>query len=127
VQVAEWVFTGFGREGERVCPEGRPRRLVGEVRHDLVGSAVEHLHGLGSDDLFGCDVEAVAVALDRLEKPGRWVVELAQQGAGGDGRYIAGEDLLQRFGQAGQRTATRSMSSSAHRELAPQALYRWPY
>src|SRR5688572_17941004 len=30
---------------------------------------------------------AVGVALNRLEEPGRWVVELAQQGAGGDGRF----------------------------------------
>ncbi len=64
----------------------------------LVGS-VELCHGLGSEELFGCDVEAVGVALDRLEKPGRWVVELAQQGAGGDRRFIAGEDLLQRLGR----------------------------
>jgi hypothetical protein len=44
-------------------------------------------------------VEAVGVALDRLEKPGRWVVEFAQQGAGGDGRFVGGEDLLQRLGR----------------------------
>jgi hypothetical protein len=54
---------------------------------------------LGSDELFGCHVEAVGVALDRLGKPGRWVVELAQQGAGGDRRFIAGNDLLQRLGR----------------------------
>jgi hypothetical protein len=82
-----------------VCPKGRPRRLVGEVRHDLVGSAVEHLHGLGSEELFGRDVEAVGVALDRLEQPGCWIVELVQHGAGRDGRFIAAEDLLQRLGR----------------------------
>ena len=60
---------------------------------------VELCDDLGSDELFGCDVEAVGVALDRLEQPGRWVVELAQQGAGGDGRFVAGEDLLQRLGR----------------------------
>ena len=49
--------------------------------------------------MFGCHVKAVGVALDRLEKPGRRVVELAQQGAGGDRRFIAGEDLLQRLGR----------------------------
>ena len=53
---------------------------------------------LGSDELFGCDVEAVGVALDRLEKPGRWVVELAQQVLA-EGRFIAGEDLQQRLGR----------------------------
>ena len=31
VQVQEWVLAGVGREGEQVCPEGRPRRLVCEV------------------------------------------------------------------------------------------------
>jgi len=37
------------------------------------------------------------VALDRLEQPDLWVIELAQRGAGGDGRFIASEDLLQRL------------------------------
>ena len=44
-------------------------------------------------------MEGVGVALDRLEEPGRWVVELVEQGAGGDGRFIAGNDLLQRLGR----------------------------
>ena len=91
-------FTGFGREAEQVCPEGRPGGFVGEPGEVLVG-LVELCDGLGSDELFGCDVEAVGVALDRLEEPGRWAVELAQQGAGGDGRFIAGNDLLQRLGR----------------------------
>ena len=97
-QVAEWVLTGFGREGEQVGPQGRPSRFSGESGNVLVG-LVELCDGLGSDELFGCDVEAVGVALDRLEEPGRWVVELAQQGGGGDGRFIAGKDLLQRLGR----------------------------
>ena len=99
VQVEEWVLTGLGREGEQVCPEGRPRRLAGEVGHDLVGSVSSICNGLGSDELFGCDVEAVGVALDGLQQPGSRVVELAQQGAGGDRRFVAGEDLLQRLGR----------------------------
>jgi hypothetical protein len=70
----------------------------GESGDVLVG-LVELCDGLGSDELFGCDVEAVGVALDRLEEPGRWAVEFAQHGAGGDGRFIAGEDLLQRLGR----------------------------
>src|SRR4029453_11601407 len=49
-----------------------------------------------SEELFGCDVEGVGVALDRLEEPGRWVIELAQRGAGGERRFIVGEDLLER-------------------------------
>jgi hypothetical protein len=60
---------------------------------------VELCDGVGSDELFGCYVEAVGVALDRLEEPGRWVVELVQQGAGGDRRFVAGNDLLQRLGR----------------------------
>jgi len=96
--VAEWVFTGFRRQREQVCPAGRPSRFVGESGDVLVGF-VELCDGLGSDQLFGCEVEAVGVALDRLEQPGCWIVELAQQGAGGDGRFIAGDDLLQRLGR----------------------------
>ena len=68
---------------------GRPGGFIGDSGDVLVG-AVELCDGLGSDELFGCNVEAVGVALDRLEEPGRWVVELAQQAAGGDGRFIAG-------------------------------------
>jgi hypothetical protein len=64
----------------------------------LVG-VVELSDGLGSGELFGGGVEAVGVALDRLEKPGRWVGKLAQHRAGGDGRFVAGEDLLQRLGR----------------------------
>ena len=81
-------------------PQGRPSGLVGEPG-DVLVDLVELCDGLGSDELFGCDVEAVGVALDRLEEPGRWVVELAQQGAGGDGRFVAGEDLLQCLGRCG--------------------------
>jgi hypothetical protein len=60
---------------------------------------VELCDGLGSDELFGCDVEGVGVALNCLGEPGRWAVELAQHSAGGDGRFVAGEDLLQRLGR----------------------------
>ena len=100
-QVAEWVLSGFGREGEQVGSQGWPGGFSGESGDVLVG-LVELCDGLGSEELFGCDVEAVGVALDRLEKPGRWVVELAQHGAGGDRRFIAGEDLLQRLGRRGR-------------------------
>ena len=96
--VAEWVLSGFGREREQVGSQGWPRRFGGEPG-DVVVGLVEFCDGLGSEELLGCDVEAVGVALDRLEQPGRWVVELAQQGTGGDGRFIAGEDLLQRLGR----------------------------
>ena len=88
------MFTGFGGEGEQVGSKGWPGGFSGESGNVVVG-LVELCDGLGSDELFGGDVEAVGVALDRLEEPGPWVVELAQQGAGGDGRFIAGDDLLQ--------------------------------
>ncbi len=96
--VAEWVLTGFGRQVEEVGSQGWPGGFGGESGEVLVG-LVELCHGLGSEELFGCDVEAVGVALDRLEEPGRWIVELAQHGAGGDRRFIAGKDLLQRLGR----------------------------
>jgi hypothetical protein len=98
VQVAEWVLTGLGREGEQVGSQGWPSGFGGESGEVLVG-LVELCDGLGSEELFGRDVEAVGVALDRLEEPGRWVVELPQQGAGRDRRFIAGKDLLQRLGR----------------------------
>ena len=43
LQVEEWVLTGLRRQGDQVCPQRRPGRLVGEVGNDLVGSAVEHV------------------------------------------------------------------------------------
>ena len=76
--MAEWVLSGFGREVEEVGSEGRPGGFGGEAGDVLVG-VVELCDDLGSEELFGCDVEAVGVALDSLEQPGRWVVELAQQ------------------------------------------------
>jgi hypothetical protein len=92
------VHSSFGGEGEQVGSQGPPSGFSGESGDVLVG-LVELRHNLGSEELFGCDLEAVAVAPDRLEKPGRWAVELAQQGAGGDRRFVAGEDLLQDLGR----------------------------
>src|SRR5215217_6990710 len=96
--VTEGAFTCFGGEGEQVCPESWPGRFGGESGDVLVG-LVERCDGLGPEELFGRRMQAVGVALDRLEKPGRWAVELAQHGAGGDRRFVAGEDLLQRLGR----------------------------
>ena len=62
-QVREGVFTGCGREGEQVGSQGRPGGFVGEPGDVPVG-LVELCDGLGSEELFGCDVEAVGVALD---------------------------------------------------------------
>jgi hypothetical protein len=92
------VLSGFGCEGEQVGSESWPGGFVGESREVLVG-LVELCDRLGSEELLRCDVEGVGVALDRLEEPGRWVVELAQQGAGGDRCFVAGDDLLQRLGR----------------------------
>ena len=83
--------------GDQVCPQGWPSRFAGEFREDLVGSAVEHPNDLGSDELFGGHMKAVGVALNGLEQPGRWVAEFSQQPGGGGGRFVAGEDLLQRL------------------------------
>ena len=94
--VAERVLSTFGREGEQVGPQDGPAGFGGESGNVLVG-LVELCDALGSEELFGCDVEGVGVALDRLGQPGRWVVELAQHGGGGDRRFIAAEDLLQRL------------------------------
>jgi hypothetical protein len=98
LQMLEGVLPGFGRQREQVGPQGRPRRFFGEPGHVMVDS-VELCDGIGSDQLFGRNLETVGVALDRLEQPGRRVVEFSQHGAGGDGRFIAGEDLLQRLGR----------------------------
>jgi hypothetical protein len=36
MEVEEWVLTGFSRQGEQMCSEGRPRRRAREFRNDLV-------------------------------------------------------------------------------------------
>src|SRR5688500_16981262 len=71
--VAEWGYPSFGRECEQVGSKSWPGGFVGEPGDVLVG-LVELCHVLGSGELFGCDMEAVVVALDRLGKLGRWVV-----------------------------------------------------
>ena len=96
--MAERVFPSVGRNVEQMSSQSWPSRFSGEAGDVLVGS-VELRDGMGSDELFGCDVEAIGVALDGLEQQSRWVVELAQHGAGGEGRFVAGEDLLQRLGR----------------------------
>ncbi|MET0522326.1 MAG: hypothetical protein ABW156_10190, partial [Jiangellaceae bacterium] len=58
LQVTEWVRSTFGREGEQVGSQGRPGRFGGESGEVLLG-LVELCDGLGSEELFGCDVEAV--------------------------------------------------------------------
>jgi hypothetical protein len=63
-QEEEWVRIGFNRQREEMCSEGRPRRLASDFSDDLVGLAVEHLTDLRSNEVLGCDVEAVGVALD---------------------------------------------------------------
>ena len=49
--------------------QGWPGGFSGESSDVLVG-LVELCHGLGSDKLFGREIEAVGVALDRLETAG---------------------------------------------------------
>jgi hypothetical protein len=97
-QVAEWMLSRLGRQCEQMRPQGWPSRLSGEPGNVVVGM-VQLSNGLGSEELFSCDVETVGVALDSLGELGRWVVELAQHSAGGERRFVAGEDLLQRLGR----------------------------
>jgi len=98
VQVDERMLTGLSRQREQLCSEGRPGRLAGESGDDLVGLAVERVNDPGSDELLGCDLERVGVALDSLKESARRFAQLSQQGAGGDGRLVAREDPLQGFG-----------------------------
>ena len=72
------MHSSYSREGQQMASQGWPGGFSGESGNVLVG-LVELRHGLGSEELFGCDVEAVGVALDRLEEPGSWIVELAQE------------------------------------------------
>ena len=79
LQATERMLAGYSRQSEHVGSKGWPTQLVGESGNVDVG-LVELCHGLAADELFGCHVEAVGVALDRLEKPGRWVVETGTAG-----------------------------------------------
>jgi hypothetical protein len=73
VEVDEWVLTGFSRQREQVCSEGWPRRLARDFRNELVRSAVERVNDLGYDELLGCHLEPIGVALDGLEQRGATV------------------------------------------------------
>ena len=67
----EWVLTGFSRQREQVCSEGRPGRLAGELRDDLVGLAVDHLKDLGANQLLGRDMEPGRCSAERHRGAGR--------------------------------------------------------
>lgn len=82
VQMKEWVLTGLRRQGEQMCPQGRPGRFVGEVGHDLVSAAVEHLNVLGSEELLGRHLKAIAVTLDGVTQPGSRAAQISQHGGG---------------------------------------------
>src|SRR5687767_10333600 len=71
--VAEWVVTGFGREGKYVGSQGWPCGFGGEARDVLVG-LVELCDGRWSDEFLGGEVEGVGVALDGVEEPDGGVV-----------------------------------------------------
>ena len=103
-QVAKWMLSSFGRQREQLDSQGRPGRFSGQSVDVSVG-LVELRDGLGSEKLLGCDMEAVDVALHRMEQPGRWAVDLAQHLAGGDQRLITDEDLLQRLGRRARSAA----------------------
>ena len=81
-QVEEWVLTGLRRQSEQMCPQRRPRRLVGEVGTTWSARPSSISTSLGSDELLGRDMEPVGVALDGVEQPGRRVAEFSQQGGG---------------------------------------------
>jgi hypothetical protein len=65
-QMAQRVLTGLRRQVEEVCPQGWPGGFVGESG-DVLVDLVELCDGLWPEELFCCDVEAVGVALNRLE------------------------------------------------------------
>jgi hypothetical protein len=82
MDVNEWVLTGFSRQREQVCSKGRPRRLAGEVRNDLVRQAVKRANDLRSEELLDCHLEPVGVALDRIMQPRGWVAQSAEKRRG---------------------------------------------
>jgi hypothetical protein len=99
MEVEEWMLTGFGRQREQACSEGWPRRLVREFRDDVVGLAVERVNDLWSDELLGCHLEAVGVALDGVEQLRGWVAEPAEECCGRGRGVVAGQDLFQQLGR----------------------------
>jgi hypothetical protein len=89
VQVEEWVFTGLRRQGDQVCPQGRPGRLVGEVGDELVGEAVEPLDDLGSEEgrsiriptcgrtvMIGPARRSILSSLRTMCGLGRWLMDI---------------------------------------------------
>jgi hypothetical protein len=82
IEVNERMFAGLCGQSDEVGSQGRPPRFVGDVRYDLLGSAIERLHNCGPDDLLSGGVQAIGVALDRITQPGRWVAKSAEERRG---------------------------------------------
>jgi hypothetical protein len=64
----------------------------------MVGSAVERLNDLESDELLGPPPGGCGVALDRLEKRAAGFLS-SRSKVLADGRFAAGEDLLECLGR----------------------------
>jgi hypothetical protein len=82
MEVDERVFAGLCCQGDEVGSQGRPGGFLGDVRYDLIGSAVERIHNCGSDDSFSGGLQAIGVALDRINQPGRRVAKSAEKRRG---------------------------------------------
>jgi hypothetical protein len=68
---------GLAGQGDQISAEGWPGRFAGDAWNDLVGSVVERLDQLRSDDVFGGDVQTVVVPLDPLMEPDRGVADFS--------------------------------------------------
>jgi hypothetical protein len=90
-QVAEWVLPSFGREVEQMGPEGGPGGFSGESGEVLIG-LVELCNGLGSEELFGCHVEAVGVALRPAHRRGARICCSVSVGVRGE--MVSGRMML---------------------------------
>jgi hypothetical protein len=95
----KWMIPGLSRQSEQVCSQRRPRRLAGEFRDDVVSLAVERVNDLKSDELLGCHLEPVGVALHGVEQPRGRVAELAQQCGGRARGVVAGDNLSEQLGR----------------------------
>jgi hypothetical protein len=88
------VNVGGSGFGEAPVQDGRHVSSGAEVPSECV----KRIHNPRSDELFGCDVEAIGVALNSGMESDRGIAEFSQLGGGGAGCLVADQDLFEQFG-----------------------------
>jgi hypothetical protein len=95
-------------EQQQMGTEGGPRQLLDQTGHNLLGRHIQRLHDSPSCQVCG-GLEGVDIPWGGVAEPDGRVMLVALQGAGGPGRIVAGQDLLQHLGRVDGWTVSGRM------------------